>query len=83
MKQPQYSPLTNAEIVCVIYAGTHGYLDKIPVGDVGRYEADLLKHLRTNCKDLLDDITKNDRKVAGDLEKKIRAALDDFAKSFA
>jgi F-type H+-transporting ATPase subunit alpha len=30
MKQPQYSPLTNAEIVCVIYAGTNGYLDKIP-----------------------------------------------------
>jgi len=83
MKQPQYSPLTNAEIVCVIFAGTKGYLDGIAVKDVGRYEADLLKHLRTNCKDLLDDITKNDRKVAGDLEKKIRAALDDFAKSFA
>ena len=31
MKQPQYSPLTNAEIVCVIYAGTKGYLDKIDV----------------------------------------------------
>jgi hypothetical protein len=38
MKQPQYSPLTNAEIVCVIYAGTKGYLDKIAVGDVGRFE---------------------------------------------
>ena len=32
MKQPQYAPLTNAEIVCVIYAGTKGYLDKIDVG---------------------------------------------------
>ena len=31
MKQPQYSPLTNAEIVCVIFAGTNGYLDKIEV----------------------------------------------------
>ena len=29
MKQPQYSPLSNAEIVCVIYAGTKGYLDKM------------------------------------------------------
>jgi F-type H+/Na+-transporting ATPase subunit alpha len=38
MKQPQYSPLTNAEIVCVIFAGTQGYLDKIPVKDVGRFE---------------------------------------------
>ena len=83
MKQAQYAPLTNAEIVCVIFAGTKGYLDAVPVKDVGRYEAGMLKHLRTNCKALLDDITTNDRKVAGDLEKSIRAALDDFAKTFA
>jgi F-type H+-transporting ATPase subunit alpha len=83
MKQPQYSPLTNAEIVCIIFAGTKGYLDSVPVRDVGRYEQGLIKHLRTNCKALLDDITTNDRKVAGDLDKAIRAALDDFAKTFA
>jgi F-type H+-transporting ATPase subunit alpha len=83
MKQPQYSPLTNAEIVCVIFAGTAGYLDKVAVKDVGRFEQGLLKHLRTNGKALLEDITKNDRKVAGDLEKAIRAELDAFAKTFA
>ncbi|MBM3615180.1 MAG: F0F1 ATP synthase subunit alpha [Alphaproteobacteria bacterium] len=83
MKQNQYSPMTNAEIVCVIYAGTNGYIDKIAVKDVGRFEAGLLKHLRTTGKALLEDITKNDRKVAGDLEKAIRAQLDAFAKDFA
>jgi len=83
MKQNQYSPMTNAEIVCVIYAGTNGYLDKIAVKDVGRFEAGLLKHLRTTGKALLEDITKNDRKVSGDLEKAIRAQLDAFAKDFA
>ena len=83
MKQAQYSPLTNAEIVCVIFAGTKGYLDSVPVKQVARYEAELLKHLRTNHKALLTDITVNDRKVAGDLEKSIRAALDEFAKDFA
>jgi F-type H+-transporting ATPase subunit alpha len=83
MKQGQYSPLTNAEIVCVIFAGTQGYLDKIPVNRVGAFEAGLLKHLRSNHRDLLDDITQNDRKVKGDLEKNIRAALDAFAKDFA
>jgi F-type H+-transporting ATPase subunit alpha len=83
MKQPQYSPLTNAEIVCVIFAGTNGYLDKIAVRDVGRYEAGLLKHLRTKHADLLADITKNDRKVAGELKEKITAALDAYAKDFA
>ena len=83
MKQPQYSPLTSAEIVCVIYAGANGYLDKVPVRDVGRYEAGMLKHLRTKGAALLADITNKDRKVAGDLEKAIRAELDAFAKDFA
>jgi F-type H+-transporting ATPase subunit alpha len=83
MKQAQYSPLTNAEIVVIIYAGTNGYLDKIGVKDVSRYEAGLLKHLRSKGAALLDDITKKDRKVAGDLEKAIRAELDAFAKDFA
>jgi len=83
MKQPQYSPLTNAEIVCIIFAGTKGYLDNIPVKDVGRYEAGLLKHLRTNGKELLDWITTTDPKIKGEAEDKIRAELDAFAKTFA
>ena len=66
MKQPQYSPLTNAEIVCVIYSGIKGFLDGIEVREVGRFEQGLLNHLRSKHQDLLDDITNDDRKVAGD-----------------
>ena len=83
MKQPQYSPLTNAEIVCVIYAGTKGYLDKHPVGDVGRFEAGLLAHLRGKHADLLQLITDEDPKIKGDAEEKVKAALDEFAADFA
>ena len=83
MKQPQYSPLTNAEIVCVIFSGTHGFLDKLDVGDVVRFERGLLSHLRTNCQDLLADITDNDRKVSGELQEKISSAVGGFARSFA
>ncbi|MES2432610.1 MAG: F0F1 ATP synthase subunit alpha [Pseudomonadota bacterium] len=83
MKQPQYAPLTGAEIVCVIYAGTSGALDKVAVKDIGRFEAGLLKHLRGPGKALLDDITQNDRKVAGDLEKAIKAEIAAFSKDFA
>jgi F-type H+-transporting ATPase subunit alpha len=83
MKQPQYSPLTNAEIVIVIYSGTAGYLDKVAVRDVGRFESGLLRHIRSNHGDLLEDITENDRKVAGDLEEKIRSAIDEFAADFS
>ncbi len=83
LKQPQYSPLTNAEQVIVIYAGTKGYLDKIAVRDVGRFEKGLLTHVRSQNADLLDDITNNDRKVAGELEDKIKEAIEAFAKDFA
>ena len=83
MKQPQYSPLTNAEIVCVIYAGTNGYLDKVAVKDVGRFEAGLLKHLRNNRADVLEWLTKEDPKIKGDAEAKLKAAIDEFAKDFA
>ena len=83
MKQPQYSPLTNAEIVCVIFAGTKGYLDKVKVSEVGRFEAGLLQHLRSKHSDLLDFITNEDPKIKGEAEDKIRAALDEFAADFA
>ncbi len=83
MKQPQYSPLTNAEIVCVIFAGTNGYLDGISVKDVGRYEAGLISHLRNNNSDLLSYITNEDPKIKGEAEDKIRAALDAYAADFA
>ena len=83
MKQAQYSPLTNAEIVAVIFAGIKGYLDKLPVREVGRFEAGLLKHLRSNRKDILDWITNDDPKIKGDAEDKLKAAIDEFAKTFA
>lgn len=83
MKQPQYAPLTNAEIVCVIFAGTKGYLDKVAVKDVGRWEAGLLAHLRGKHADLLDYLTTADPKIKGEAEDKIRAALDAFARDFA
>ncbi|WP_298436241.1 F0F1 ATP synthase subunit alpha [uncultured Jannaschia sp.] len=83
MKQPQYSPLTNAEIVAVIYAGTKGYLDKVPVKDVGRWEAGLLSHMRGAGQDVLDWITKDDPKIKGDAEDKLKAEIDAYAKTFA
>ena len=83
MKQPQYSPLTNAEIVCVIFAGTKGYLDKIALKDVSRFEHGMLAHLRGKHADLLEWITVEDPKIKGEAEDKIRAVLDAFATDFA
>ena len=83
MKQPQYSPLTNAEIVCVIFAGTNGFLDKVDVSDVGRFEAGLLNHMRSKHQDVLDWITNEDPKIKGDAAEKLKAAIEEFASDFA
>jgi F-type H+-transporting ATPase subunit alpha len=82
LKQPQYSPQAVEEQVCVIYAGTRGYLDKIPTAQVGRFESELLARLHSKHADLLEAIrTKKalDDKLEGDL----RAALDSFSETFA
>jgi F-type H+-transporting ATPase subunit alpha len=83
MKQKQYSPLTNAEIVCIIFAGTNGYLDKVAVADVGKWEEALLKHMHANHADVISWITNDDPKIKGDAADRLKAALDPFAADFA
>jgi F-type H+-transporting ATPase subunit alpha len=82
LKQPQYAPLTNEEQVCVIYAGVKGYLDRLPVKDVGRFERGLIAHLRGAASHVLKELREKDNKVAGDLEARIKGAVEDFARSF-
>lgn len=83
MKQPQYSPLTNAEIVAVIYAGTKGYLDSVPVNQVARWEEGLIGFLRNQHSDVLDWLTRDDPKIKGEAEGRLKAVLDAYAKSYA
>ena len=81
LKQPQFSPLQMEEQVCVIFAGTRGYLDDIAVNAVGKFEQDFLSLLRTDGKDILDDI-RTKKALSEDTEKKLVAFLDKFAKGF-
>ncbi|MEM6621212.1 MAG: F0F1 ATP synthase subunit alpha [Pseudomonadota bacterium] len=83
LKQPQYSPQTNAEQVCVIFAGTQGYLDDMPVSQVGHFEQALLNELRGNQSALLEDMTSNDRKIEGDLADQIKAVIESVKQTFA
>ncbi len=83
LKQPQYSPLTNAEIVAVIFAGTQGFLDKVDVSQVSRFEEGLLRHLRTKHADVLEWITNEDPKIKGDAADRLKGVIEEFAKSFA
>jgi len=82
LKQPQYAPLSVAEQVCSLYAGTRGYLDAIPVADVGRFESELLARLNGDHADLMEAIA-TQKALNEDLEGQLKAVLDAFAASFA
>src|SRR6202789_1444522 len=56
LKQPQYAPLAVEEQVCVIYAGVKGFLDKVKIEDVQKYEIGLLRELRGRASGILNAV---------------------------
>ena len=82
LKQPQFSPLKMEEQVCVIFSGTRGYLDGIPVDAVGEFEEQLLNTLRSQHADILEAI-RSEKKLSEDTEKSLVNVLDSLTKNFA
>ncbi len=82
LKQPQYQPMPVEEQVVVIYAGVNGYLDKLAVNAIARFEAELLRLVRAKHQDILDSI-RNEKVLKPEIEEKLKATLDEFTKSFA
>ena len=82
LKQGQYSPLTVSEQVVSIYAGVRGYLDKVAVGDVVKFETEVLNEIRTKHSDLLDAIA-NEKELSKDNDDKLKSILDDLVGKFA
>ena len=82
LKQPQYSPLPVQDQVVAIYAGVRGYLDKIEVADVSRFEESLLAEVRAKHADLLETI-RDEGEISEQTEEKLKGIMEAFAKSFA
>jgi len=82
LKQPQFSPMPVEEQVISIYAGVRGYLDKIAVNQVGKFEQELLRSIRGKNSDILESL-RNDKQITPDTEAKLKSALDSFAATFA
>jgi len=82
LKQPQYAPLKVEEQVCVIYAGTRGYLDKIATAQVGAFERGFLSYLHSKEPKLLEGI-RTKKALDSDLENTLKSALETFSKTFA
>jgi len=81
LKQGQYSPLTVSEQVVSIYAGVRGYLDKVAVNDVVRFETEVLDEVRSNHADLLDAIA-NEKELSKDNDDKLKSILDNLVEKF-
>ncbi|WP_417318823.1 F0F1 ATP synthase subunit alpha [Emcibacter sp.] len=81
LKQAQYSPLAVEEQVVSIFAGVNGYLDKIEVSAVGRFEETLLAEMHSKHKGVLDTI-RTEAKLSDETTDKLKSILDAFAKSF-
>jgi len=81
LKQPQYTPLKVEEQVVVIFSGVKGFLDKIDISEITRFEDFLLKKLRNQGKDILKTI-KDQKSLSDDTEKKLNQFLESITKEF-
>src|ERR1700712_2586941 len=82
LKQPQFSPLKMEEQVCVIWAGTNGYLDALPIAKVRGFEDGLLALLRGKNVDILEAI-RDSRDLSDDSAAKLKSLVEGYAKTFA
>jgi F-type H+-transporting ATPase subunit alpha len=79
LKQPQNEPLPVEEQVLVVYAGTRGWADSVPVPEVRRFEVELREYMRANHRDLLDQIVTTGKLPDTDaLDGAIKAFLEGF-----
>lgn len=82
LKQPQYAPMPVEEQVISIFLGTEGHLDSVPVEDVGRFEAELLDHIRASEGDILSGIRES-KKLSDEASEKLVGVINQFKKGFA
>ena len=82
LKQGQFAPCPVEEQVVSIFAGVRGYLDKIEVKDVTRFDAAMLDDLRANGQDILHSI-RDEKELSEETEGKLKSFLDGFAKTFS
>ena len=81
LKQAQYSPLKVEEQVVVIFAGVKGYLDKIDIQNVTKFEKYLLDKIKSTGKKLLDSI-KKEQALSEELERELHNFVDKVANDF-
>ncbi len=81
LKQPQYQPLSMEKQVTILYAGTRGYLDKLPVDVLAKYEAGLYKFIEDRFPQVFEGL-KEKKEITDDLDKLMGEALTAYGDEF-
>ena len=81
LKQGQYSPLSLEKQIMIIYAGTKGYLDDMPVDLCRKFEEELYRFVENAHRDVFDEI-RTKKALDKDLEAKIRSTIEEFKTRF-
>jgi len=81
LKQDQYQPMSAEHQILSIYTGVNGFLNEIDADQVLAFETAFLQYMDTQHADVGEEIRETEKLVA-DLEKRIKAAIEDFLKTF-
>jgi F-type H+-transporting ATPase subunit alpha len=81
LKQGQYQPIAVERQVVILYAGTKGYTDKLPVEALGQYEADLYRHIDEKHPEIWATI-RDKKAITDDLKPKLEGMLKAFSEGF-
>jgi proton translocating ATP synthase F1 alpha subunit len=80
LKQDQYIPIGMAEQACIVFGGSRGFLDKIAVSDIKRFETEFRSHINSQGKDILAEVESTTSLKS--VEDKLTKFYDDFVTSF-
>ncbi len=77
LKQPQYSPMSLQDQVIVLFAGTNGYADSVPLDRMKEWESSLLRFMNTSYPEIGEDIEEK-KQITPENEAKLRKAIESF-----
>jgi F-type H+-transporting ATPase subunit alpha len=77
LKQPQYRPFPLEREVIVIYAGTQGFLDDVPLNRIGEFQTGLLAYVDSSAASLAQELGAK-KELTAELETQLKKALNDF-----
>jgi len=81
LKQPQYSPMSLPDQVIVLFAGTNGYADQVPVGSMAQWQTDLLKFMDASYPEIGRDVAEK-KMITDSTRASMAKALDAFRRSW-